>query len=452
MTLASPLGRWVPVKGDLPVQVAQSFERGRRAGQDWRATVGSHTWVIRADSHGQAAYTLGELPYRRRIPVSAWRYERAAAPARAAAPLRPIAYAGDAANPWPPAPEGWFQTAPPDEATRAALGAQMLGELPDYHYHDALTHTGLYRVFAYETGAGQRAIGSLRYWGTHGRGDPRGGPLALGELGDVPTDKAAFDAQIASGNSALSAGNYTAAVAAYQTAGQAGAVTLGPEIDTATNGASQPLTLQAWGINGTLATIPADQTTTITDAQTAQGLVTQMQALYAQAMSATPTPATPATPANASPLLAAAIAMNQALSAHGYKQADQGLYRAFQSAAGLTADGFPGTGTMSALQDALAQSGITIAAVKVYPWHSSGAYDGVNAPTLAEWQGGGVSPSPSPSPPLPSPTPTPTKPATASMSTGATVGVVALAAVVIGGIAYAAATGKTPAFIHKHLT
>lgn len=457
MTAATAAGQWVPVSGDLPQAVAQSYERGRRAGKDWRGMVGSRAWAIRADSRGGATYTLGEPPFsRRKIPVAAWRFEPAAAPApaRAVRPLAPVAYAGDPANPWPPFSDGWFQTEP-DEATRAQLGPQMLGALPSYHYHDELTPTGLYRLFAYETGAGHRAIGALRFWGT-------GGGSTLGSLGDVPTDKAAFDAQIASGDSALTAGNYTAAVAAYQTAGQAGAVTLGPEIDLSTNGASQPLTLQAWGINGTLATIPADQTTTQTDAQTAQGLATQMQALYNQAI-ATPANPTPATPGGGTqtPLLAAAIAMNNLLAAHGYKQGDQPLYRAFQSAAGLTPDGFPGAGTMAALQNALSPAGITLAAVKIYPWASGGAYDGVNAPTLAEWQGagGGASPNPPPLPgpspsPSPSPSPAPTpKPAvsTASMSTGSTVALVAVAALAIGGVAWAAATGNVPSFLHKHL-
>lgn len=451
MTAASASGQWVSVSGDLPPAVGQSYERGRRAGKDWRGMVGSHAWAIRADSNGGASYALGEPPYKRKIPVAAWRFEAAARPAAATrAPVRAVPYAGNAANPWPPFSDGWFATAP-DAATAAELGPQMLGELPSYHYHDALTPTGLYRLFAYETGAGQRAIGALRFWGNGNVG-------TLGSLGDASTDKAAFDAQVASGDAALAAGNFTAAVTAYQTAGQAGADTLGPEIDTQTNGASQPLTLQAWGINGTLATIPADTTTTQTDAQTAQGLATQMQALYNQAIALTPaTPPAPS-PGTSSPLLAAAIAMNNALSARGYKQADQGLYRAFQSAANLNPDGFPGTGTMNALQATLAGAGITLASVKIYPWRSSGAYDGVNAPTAAEWQGSGAGPAPSPSPgpsptPGPTPTPTPAKPAvaTASMSSGSTVALVAVAALAIGGIAWAAATGNVPAFIHKHL-
>jgi len=81
---------------------------------------------------------------------------------------------------------------------------------------------------------------------------------------------------------------------------------------------------------------------------------------------------------------AAATAMNNALLAHGYKYADQGLYKAFQTLAGLAADGYPGTQTMTELKDVLFAMGVEIAPVPVYPW-APGAYDGVNAPTAAQW-------------------------------------------------------------------
>lgn len=85
---------------------------------------------------------------------------------------------------------------------------------------------------------------------------------------------------------------------------------------------------------------------------------------------------------------AAATAMNSALNSHGYSVNDQPLYRAFQSASGLTVDGYPGINTMTALASVLASMGATIAPVKVYPWSGSGGYDGVNAPTQQEWLGG----------------------------------------------------------------
>lgn len=130
-------------------------------------------------------------------------------------------------------------------------------------------------------------------------------------------------------------------------------------------------------------------------------------------------PVAPSVPA-ATPVHAAALAMNSALVGRGYKQADQGLYMAFQREAGLGADGFPGTHTMGALGAALQDAGVPMAPVHIYPWLSkpgTTGYDGVNAPTLAEWLGtapGAVQPSPSPSPapaPSPSPAPAPALPA-----------------------------------------
>jgi hypothetical protein len=86
-----------------------------------------------------------------------------------------------------------------------------------------------------------------------------------------------------------------------------------------------------------------------------------------------------------------AMAMNAALAAHGYCQADIGLYSAFQKAAGLFVDGFPGRNTMVQLQSTVAFAGGTAANVTIYPWTADAngggqaAYDGVNAPTWAQW-------------------------------------------------------------------
>lgn len=85
---------------------------------------------------------------------------------------------------------------------------------------------------------------------------------------------------------------------------------------------------------------------------------------------------------------AAAVAMNNALIAHGYRASDMALYEAFQADVGLKADGYPGTATMTQLKDVLFAMGIEIAPVPVYPWSASGGgYDGVNAPTAAQWYG-----------------------------------------------------------------
>lgn len=83
----------------------------------------------------------------------------------------------------------------------------------------------------------------------------------------------------------------------------------------------------------------------------------------------------------------AAVAMNTALESHGYKKADMPLYMAFQRAAGLAVDGNPGTNTMNKLGQVLVGAGVNMANVHIYPWHSTGAYDGVNAPTAQEWNG-----------------------------------------------------------------
>jgi hypothetical protein len=101
------------------------------------------------------------------------------------------------------------------------------------------------------------------------------------------------------------------------------------------------------------------------------------------------------------PLQLAAVAMAIAIAQNGYRQSDQGIYQALQSAAGLSADGFPGTHTMAALGNALQQLGMTLGQltdgftgqpVAVYQWLTTcGAgtgdqcYNGSDAPTLAEW-------------------------------------------------------------------
>ena len=109
-----------------------------------------------------------------------------------------------------------------------------------------------------------------------------------------------------------------------------------------------------------------------------------------------PTPATPQPPIPPQPAVdpgptdarrQAAINMNTALSAHGYKKADMPLYMAYQRLAGLTADGYPGQKTMQSLTIDLTAAGQSLAPVHVYTWSSSGGYDGVNAPTVQEWIG-----------------------------------------------------------------
>ncbi len=116
----------------------------------------------------------------------------------------------------------------------------------------------------------------------------------------------------------------------------------------------------------------------------------------------------------------AAIAMNNALLAHGYVASDQGLYTAFQQAAGLAADGFPSTHTMQALSSTLASASVAMANVPIYPWLAAPGYDGVNAPTSAQWYGSGTGP---------------TSSSTTSTSTSTFFGLPAWVGYVVGGAA-----------------
>jgi hypothetical protein len=93
-------------------------------------------------------------------------------------------------------------------------------------------------------------------------------------------------------------------------------------------------------------------------------------------------PAAPAAPVDA------AHAMYLALADHGYNVADTPIYKAFQASQKIPADGFPGPGTIAKLKTALAGRGLPALNVKTYPWKSKPGqtgYDGVNAPTWAEW-------------------------------------------------------------------
>lgn len=132
----------------------------------------------------------------------------------------------------------------------------------------------------------------------------------------------------------------------------------------------------------------------------------------------TPVPTPAASGGYSSSQIAAATAMNSALAAHGYKQADQGLYMAFQRAMGLTADGYPGTGTMGKLQAVLASVGTSMAQVPIYPWHA-GAWDGKNAPTAASWSGASTPVASRPPVPVEA-TPPPPQPGTVPTTPGGT--------------------------------
>jgi hypothetical protein len=92
--------------------------------------------------------------------------------------------------------------------------------------------------------------------------------------------------------------DFSDATQAYQAAGQAGASSVGPEIDGAgASSTTSPLTQQAWALNGQLAALQPsgqpDPTNGVNapyfnhaDADRARGLVVSMIALYTQAIAA----------------------------------------------------------------------------------------------------------------------------------------------------------------------
>jgi hypothetical protein len=139
------------------------------------------------------------------------------------------------------------------------------------------------------------AVGRVRYLGALpkvaiGRLPPR--EVGVRRLGGIPDfQNAATDlanqvtAVIATGDTyaAASPVDPASALKAYKAAGQAGATIVGPEIDLA--GASwvtQPLTHQAWVSNGDLQAITTTDAASLSRART---FVTNMQALWTQAIS-----------------------------------------------------------------------------------------------------------------------------------------------------------------------
>jgi hypothetical protein len=93
---------------------------------------------------------------------------------------------------------------------------------------------------------------------------------------------------ISAGDSGTSSSNWQGAVSSYQAAGNQGATVIGPEIvnaSAAASGITGPIVQQAVTLNSTLQALN-NSTSSSTDATTAQGLVKQMSALYAQAIDA----------------------------------------------------------------------------------------------------------------------------------------------------------------------
>jgi hypothetical protein len=338
------------------------------------------------------------------------------APARS----RVVPYAATADHPYPPSGPGWFETEATDPTARRHASG-LLGELPTGMYTDVLTRTGLYRFFAFPTGAGTKSIGALRFWGV---GPDRG----AGTVGDVASDVQTYAGQVGLGDLAVTNSDWSGAVQAYQQSGNYGAQTLGPDIDTQTAGASKPLTQQAWAINGNLQAINASGSTQA-DATNAQGLARQMANLYAQANS-TPPPGISAPAANA-PLAQAATALASYLTTNGCTQDAIPACTTFQSAwnasglgGQLTVDGKYGPQTQAALAQALSGTG-TSAPASCFP---AGSTAGGSAPSTN--------------------TSTPTT-SQAGIS-GGTIALGALGVATVAGIIWAAATGHLPSNLLGH--
>jgi len=241
------------------------------------------------------------------------------------------AYQGRADHVWPPFAVGWAEVPYAHDEGARQRARMLLGSLPVYHYADEALDSGLYRFFKYETPIGE-AVGALKFIG---EGPAR---MLLGQ-------------------------------------GTGGSVADWVDSNPVVGGLIQ---LESGGA------VPEDNSAVTGNGGTGGAGVH-------------------VTPASYPNVGAAAVAMNAALRAHGYRRLDQPIYAGFQlEAGGLTVDAFPGTHTMGALSTALAALSPpqTLASVTVYPWLATtasgatgqAAYDGVNAPTWAQWTGQGAAP------------------------------------------------------------
>jgi hypothetical protein len=128
---------------------------------------------------------------------------------------------------------------------------------------------------------------AARPWPWRGIGDAA--PAVPDVFVQSSADLATMNQVILAGDSGIVGGNDpSGAVASYQAAGQQGQNIIGPEIVNASAAAStitNPIVQQAAQLNQTLQALSVASATQTT-AQTAQGLVKQMAALYAQAVTA----------------------------------------------------------------------------------------------------------------------------------------------------------------------
>lgn len=129
---------------------------------------------------------------------------------------QPIPYTTDPRAPYPPAGRGWVEVAP-DDAGATRIARDITGWLPPSHYVDGMLSTGLYRFFAFESGAGVH-VGALRFAGMMGGLDDD----SAGLMGDDPsTDPNAGSGTVATLNDA-GAGTFSDGSTTYTQGGAGG--------------------------------------------------------------------------------------------------------------------------------------------------------------------------------------------------------------------------------------
>jgi hypothetical protein len=112
--------------------------------------------------------------------------------------------------------------------------------------------------------------------------------IPASSFAQASSDLGTMIATIQAGDLAVQSGQYAYAIQVYKAAGNVGATIVGPDIDLAgAPNTTQPITQQAWVLNGQLAALPT--TNTAAAAAAASAAVRQMVAYYQQAIVAAET-------------------------------------------------------------------------------------------------------------------------------------------------------------------
>ena len=185
---------------------------------------------------------------------------------------------------WKPSAESEYRIDPFDSENLQMAGARDVEFV-------AVGHAGHHRPFIVVGGIPMVTLGKLPPR-TVGRPPRR----MLGSAADYAGATSAlanqFTAVVTAGDMYMAATppEYDAALGAYQAAGEAGAISVGPAIDSVGSPFTGPLTHKAWDINALLAAVPGGATVTLENARQAQAYAKQMDALYSQAIAIGITP------------------------------------------------------------------------------------------------------------------------------------------------------------------